>query len=396
MWVRRGMIQSRHLLQLMGVALLCLAVVAINSAAMNVGEGRVDPLTLIWGKHTLYAILAIAAMGLASQLDIRQIVRCRGWTNPLPWLILLSLGLVGLTFVPGMGKSVNGASRWLFLGPRQFGISFQPSELVKWVMVLSIAWWCTRRTGVMGHFRHGLMPILSLVAVAVGLIVVEDLGTGALIGLVAVVLLAAGGAKIWQLLLLTIPGVVAMGLLIVHSPYRWARLTAFLDPWADPLGTGYHPIQSMLTISQGGLTGRGLGNGLQKFGYLPEDTTDFVFAIICEELGLAGAALVIGIYLIILWLGFGIARDCKSLFARLFTLGVLITLGAQTVINLAVVTVVAPTKGIALPLVSAGGTGWILTAFALGLVAGQDQVNELEAKESEEGLAGADQKAQTC
>ena len=150
---------------------------------------------------------------------------------------------------------------------------------------------------------------------------------------------------------------------MIHSPYRLQRLTVFLNPWADPLGAGYHPIQSMLTIAQGGLIGRGLGNGIQKFGYLPEDTTDFIFAVVCEELGLTGAVLVIGLYLLLIWMGWSILCNCKDRFGRLFALGVLTMIGLQTIINLAVVTVLAPTKGIALPLLSKGGTGWILTAF---------------------------------
>jgi cell division protein FtsW len=157
-----------------------------------------------------------------------------------------------------------------------------------------------------------------------------------------------------------------------------ARLTAFVDPWADPRGIGYHPIQSMLAIAMGGLSGRGLGNGIQKFGYLPEDTTDFIFAIICEELGLGGAALVVALYMAILWIGLGILRDCRDTFSRLVGIGVLMTIGLQALINMAVVTVVVPTKGIALPLISAGGTGWILTAAAAGLLAALDAANHLQ------------------
>jgi len=140
----------------------------------------------------------------------------------------------------------------------------------------------------------------------------------------------------------------------------------------------------MLAIAQGGLFGRGLGNGIQKFGYLPEDTTDFIFAIICEETGLAGASLVVGLYIVLLWVGMGIVRDCRDTFARLLGLGVLLTVGMQALINIAVVTVVVPTKGIALPLISSGGTGWVVTAFAIGLVAALDNANRMAAEDGEE------------
>lgn len=376
------MLRSAHILQLAVVALLGVGVVMVPSAALRVGEdaGPVGPMALLTGRQALYALIAVALMWTASRINVRELFRTHGLANPLWLILLISLALAALTLVPGLGRSVNGASRWLYLGPRAWGLSFQPSELVKWVMVVVVAWWCARRRGVMHRFTFGLAPALALLAVACGMIVVEDLGTAALIAMVAVCLLIAGGARVWQLALMLPLGLAALVAAVLHSPYRLTRLTAFLDPWADPAGAGYHPIQSMLAIAQGGLWGRGLGNGIQKFGYLPEDTTDFIFAIICEELGVVGAALIIGLYLAILWVGLGIVRDCRDTFGRLLGLGVLLTLGLQAAINIAVVTVVVPTKGIALPLVSSGGTGWILTAFALGLVAALDNANALEAE----------------
>ncbi len=173
---------------------------------------------------------------------------------------------------------------------------------------------------------------------------------------------------------------------MLHSPYRLERLTAFLDPWAEIKNSGYHAIQSMLAFAHGGLTGVGLGEGVQKFGYLPEDTTDFIFAIICEELGIAGAALVVGLYLALLWTGLGILRGCRDTYGRLVALGIILTIGIQAAINIAVVTVTVPTKGIALPLVSAGGTGWVLTAFSVGLLAALDNANYYEREVGEDGF----------
>jgi cell division protein FtsW len=398
------MLRSAHFLQVAVVCLLGIAVVFVHSAGMAVrpeapgaagmafeeGVGFFDSLIALlgplWSRHTLYAAMAVTAMLLASRINVRQLFRARGVTNPLFIIVFVSLLLVGLTFVPGLGRSVNGASRWLFLGPRSWGLSFQPSELVKWVMVVAIAWWCARRRGVMHRPIHGLLPPILLIAVSCGLIIVEDLGTGALIGAVALCMLIAGGARLWQLSLALPPAAIALAGAIYHSPYRVARILSFLDPWADPEGSGYHPIQSMVAIAQGGLWGRGLGNGIQKFGYLPEDTTDFIFAIICEEMGIVGAGFVVALYLMIIWVGLGIVKDCRDTFARLVGLGVILTVGMQAVINIAVVTVVVPTKGIALPLISAGGTGWIMTGFALGLVAALDNANAFEAEDARELL----------
>jgi cell division protein FtsW len=160
---------------------------------------------------------------------------------------------------------------------------------------------------------------------------------------------------------------------VVANPYRLTRLETFLNPYKDPEGSGYHMIQSMLAVHNGELTGRGLGHGMQKFGYLPEDQTDFLFAIICEETGLAGAALVALLYAGILWAGLSIIRKQPAPFLKLIAVGVLATLGLQALINLAVVTGLGPTKGIALPLLSAGGTGWILTSACLGTLIAIDR-----------------------
>lgn len=353
-------------------ALMALAVVMVWSASMTVGGDG----TAFARRQAVYAVGAFVVMLVASRLNVREVFRgfrARGVSSPLIVMLLVSFSLAALTLVPGMGRSVNGASRWLVVA----GVSFQPSELVKWSVVIALAWWCARRSGVMHRFADGLLPPLILLACAVGLVAAEDLGTAALIGAVGACVLVAGGARL-RYMAGFVPPALVMGVgLIAIEPYRVKRVLAFLNPWADPQGIGYHPIQSMLAITQGGLFGRGLGNGVQKFGYLPEDTTDFIFAIVCEELGLAGAMLVVGAYLVILWVGLSIVRDCKDTFGRLLGLGVLLTIGLQAALNLAVVTAVVPPKGIALPLLSAGGTGWIMTALALGLVASLDNAHAL-------------------
>ena len=373
------MLTAGQVVRLTVIALLGLGVVFVHSAGTTIGSASgYGIMSLLTSRPALYAGLAIVTMQLTSWINIRQVLRVRGIGNPVFWLMLGSLVLVALTLVPGMGKTVNGATRWLYLGPRRFDLSFQPSELVKWTMIATIAWWCTRYGGIIRRFWYGLAPVMGVIGLACGLVMIEDLGTAVLIGLVGAGLLVAAGARWWQLALTIPPAIVAVVIAIIQSPYRVARLTAFLNPWADPMGTGYHPIQSMLAIAQGGLWGRGLGNGIQKFGYLPEDTTDFIFAVICEEMGVTGAVVVVGLYLLLIWTGLSIVRSCQDVFARLLVLGVMLTVGLQALINIAVVTVVIPTKGIALPFISAGGTGWILTAAAVGVVASLDEANRLE------------------
>jgi len=166
-----------------------------------------------------------------------------------------------------------------------------------------------------------------------------------------------------------IPPAIGIALwFVMHKEYRWRRMTAFLDPWATPRGEGYHMIQSLLSFATGGLAGRGLGNGIQKLGYLPEDTTDFIFAVICEELGLFGALLTIVLYFGILYVAWQAVRQNRDSFGRMLAFGIGAMIGLQAVINIAVATVSVPTKGLSLPLVSAGGSGLIITCAALGLL----------------------------
>jgi len=395
------MVRSAHILIACAAALLGLGVIMVHSAGSVVGGpdgtvvdstfGPAGPWSMFATKTSLYAGIAILVMLIASRLNVRQLFTARGLSNPLLVALLAALALQALTMVPGFGHEVNGAHRWLKVGP----ITFQPSELVKWVMVLAVAWWCARRAGVMHKFFAGVVPAIVLIAVACLLVVREDLGTAVLIGMVAVVLLIAGGMRLWVLAPVFIVGAVGIVAAIMAAPYRIRRLMIYRDPWIDPQGAGYHPIQSQLAFAEGGVSGSGLGHSVQKY-YIPEDTTDFIFPVLTEELGLAGAALVIGLFLTILWVGLGIIRDSKDPFSRLVGLGILATLGVQAAINLAVVTVVVPTKGIALPLVSNGGTGWIMTAGALGILAAIDNATSMQEAEtlSPDGTDSTDELAE--
>jgi cell division protein FtsW len=193
-------------------------------------------------------------------------------------------------------------------------------------------------------------------------------------------MLIAAGSKWWHAALLMPLGLLGFIGAVLSSPYRMNRVKAYLEPYEYPQTIGYHILQSMGAISGGGLAGRGLGNSIQKFGYLPEDTTDFIFAIICEEMGVVGAAVVISLYASLLLCGLSIIRRVEHPFQRLLGSGILLAVGLQALINIAVVTGSAPTKGIALPLLSSGGTGWVLTAFCIGLLVSMDR--ELARKES--------------
>jgi cell division protein FtsW len=372
-------------LVLIVVTLLMLGVVMVSSAGLSIDPHRAITLgDVLLGRPVILAALAVGMLILGMHLPVQDIYRARGLASPVPWIVLGAVVLLVLVHVPGIGREVNGARRWITLGP----VGFQPSEIAKWGMVFVIAWHAARRAGSMGRLMTGFVPPLVLVALVCALIGTEDLGTAVLIGIVSVCMLVAAGTKVWQALLLVPMGAVAFVFAVLASPYRVNRMHAFIDAYQDPQGIGYHVLQSMAAVSGGGFFGRGLGNSVQKFGYLPEATTDFIFAIICEELGLVGAAVVTFLYAALLLCGFAIVRRTTHPFQRLLGLGVLLTIGIQALINLAVVTGTAPTKGIALPLLSSGGTGWLLTAFCIGLLVAMDRRSPHERAVNAEGACG--------
>ena len=357
----------RDLLAVCVLALLGLGVLMVQSAATNLtGE-------LAWNwsdrgtKHLLYAGFAVVAFFVVGHLNYGHLGPRPGqgvWRSPAFWLLGVACITCMLVLVPGIGREVNGARRWIVLGP----VQVQPSELAKWAVVLFLAWWLARRPVNMGKFFAGFLPTVVPVGIVCLLIVIQDFGTAALIGVCAVTMLVAGEAKLWHLGVTIPPAAVAAAGFVMSEEYRWRRMTSFLDPWASPQGEGYHMIQSLLSFSHGGLFGRGLGNGVQKLGYLPEDTTDFIFAVICEELGIFGAILTVCLYLGILFIAWQVIRQKRDSFGRLLTFGIASMLGLQAAINMAVATVSVPTKGLSLPLVSAGGSGLIITCTALGLL----------------------------
>lgn len=357
-----------------------------HSYTLNVTEstglaGRRVTETLL-GKQSQFAAVAIIALIIGACIPIERLSRMGGLVSPVPWILAAILCSLLLTFTP-LGVTMHGAQRWIRIGPLQF----QPSEVAKWGLPFIIAWHCVRHAPSMRRFTTGLLPPLVLAGLICGLIAKEDLGTAVLVMFVAVMMLLVAGARWWHILALLPVGLIAFVGLVLAEPYRVRRIMAFLDPFADAQDSGYQLVQSLGSIVTGGVAGVGFGNSVQKNGYLPETQTDFIFAIICEELGTFGAALLIalfaGLVLVCTQIVLGrstpaaikpdVAARAVPRFSRILGFGIVLTFGLQAAINLAVVTGLAPTKGIALPLVSRGGTGWILTAFSLGLIIAMDR-----------------------
>jgi len=273
-----------------------------------------------------------------------------------------------LVLIPRFGTEINYARRWLRIPIGPFKVSFQPSELAKWSLVLFIAAFCDKYADSIKSVWGRFVPICSIVGLVVALIVIEDVGTAALISLLAFLMLIIAGAKWWHVLAPLPFGILGFLYVLIHSPARLERIWAWI--WPEKYGgtVGYQANQSLIALGSGGILGKGLGEGICKYGHLPEDTTDFIFAIIGEELGFVGNAAVILLFIIFMCLGIVIILRCKDRFGQFLAGGIVLAIGIQAAINIGVVTVVLPTKGIPLPFVSAGGTSLLLSSAAVGVL----------------------------
>jgi cell division protein FtsW len=334
-------------------------------------------------RQMLFFPLACAVLYAVSYLDYRRFSLANGWLkSPTSYLLVLSIALLILVLL--FGTEINHARRWFRIPLGPIKISFQPSELAKWMIVFFLAAVCDKFGANIKLYWKRFVPICSVVAVVVALVIIEDFGTAAFISLLGLLMLVIAGVK-WQhiltpLLLVAIAFIAAL----VRFPSRMRRIWAFLSPekWAD--SAAYQANQSLIALGSGGLWGKGLGRGICKYGHLPEDTTDFIFAIIGEELGLIGTTAVIVLFILFVWLGILVVVRCRDRFGQILAGGIVLTIAAQAAVNIGVVTVVLPTKGIPLPFVSAGGTSMLLSAAAAGVllnIAKQSAKNKAGEKE---------------
>lgn len=282
--------------------------------------------------------------------------------------IFLGLAVVGLILVliPGIGSIHGGARRWIRLGPL---LGFQPSEFAKLAMVLFLASWSAKNYHRMKELVRGFLVPLAVIATLAGLTIVEpDFGTAAFMVALGMMLLVVAGTRWVYLGITVLVAAPVLSALIYLEPYRRARLLAFLDPWSDASGAGYHIIQSWIALGSGGLVGKGLGGGYQKLLFLPESSGDFVFATLGEEMGFLGGFGLMAVFGVLVWQGLRVALMARDHFGHVLSLGLTLMLGYQAAFNMAVVLGCVPTKGIALPFISAGGSSMLVSLVAVGLL----------------------------
>lgn len=338
--------------------LITIGLVMLFSASMVRGAQINDPAYFV--KHQgVWLLLALVVVGICARMDLR-------------WMRLAALPLAGacalmllLVRIPGIGTNIKGSWRWFCLGP----INVQPSEFAKIGVILAFAWWISRRRRYMHTFKRGLLPPLAALGLFAVLLLAEpDFGTTILTGLVCFVLLFAGGVRPLHLFGFAGAGLMGLGVLLLHNENRMRRIFAFLDPEKYEQDQAWQLINGLRAFASGGAYGVGLGNSIQKYDYLPEAHTDFILPIIGEELGLAATLLVLILFMIIFICGMRIAARASDDFGRFTALGCTLMITFQAMINLAVVTGCMPTKGLALPFISYGGSSLLVSAAMIGLL----------------------------
>lgn len=358
-------------LVLVSAALMAVGLVMVTSATAPLnGSLTVDGFfRTVFGRHAIFVPLAVVLMLVVSRYG--YFFWDSGWLRRRLPPLLFVVAVVGLlgTMLLGTGDSENTSARWLRFVAQGVRVGYQPSELAKPALVMFLAWMVAVRQCDPRSFRRFFLPASAAIGLTVALVGLEDLGTAVLIAGVGAVMLIVVGCRVRHLLLAASAGVALLVGLLVAAPYRMVRITSFLDIWGDAQGAGYQPLQSLAAINAGHWLGTGLGAGIQKYGYLPESHSDFIFATICEEAGTVGGWAVIALFCWLMWLGWRIVREAPAAFERLVAFGIVVTLGGQAVMNIAVVTVSTPTTGISLPLVSAGGSGLLTFGCAIGLLA---------------------------
>ena len=338
--------------------LICVSVVMVYSASAVVALERFQQPYLFLTKQALWSVLGLAVLVVAMRVDYRT-YRNEAFIWCLLGLVVLML--VGVLF----SAPINGTRRWFGIG----GLGIQPSELAKVACVFFTALMLERRMHRIDDLSYSLLPISLIIGLVVALILLQpDFGTSVSLALVIAVMVFAAGLHYRYFVGLALVALPAIYIVLVSAPYRRRRLLAFWDPWADPLGDGFQIIQSLVAVGTGGVFGRGLMAGVQKLFYLPEPHTDFIFAVISEELGLVGATAILLCFCVIAWRGLRIAARAEDTFGSFVALGLTTMIAAQAFVNISVVLGLMPTKGIPLPLVSFGGSSLLINLLGMGVL----------------------------
>ncbi|MEO8434739.1 MAG: putative lipid II flippase FtsW [Pyrinomonadaceae bacterium] len=339
-----------------GLALFGIVMVYSASAVVAQGENHGQFHYVI--KQAMWTLIGFGVMLLATQFDYQRLRNRRLVYGLLAVTVVLLLAVFAF-------PRINGAHRWIRFG----GFSVQPSEAAKLALAIFLAYFLEKHAGDETSFWRTLLPCLLVLGVLAALILKEpDLGTALMLGIVCFVMCYAAGVRVLHLGLVSLPMLLGLVAMLIFTPFRMRRLVTFLDPWADPLGNGYQVVQSLISIGSGGPHGLGFAQGKQKMFFLPFAHSDFIFAVVGEELGLLGALVVVGVFAIFLWRGMRAALRAPDRFGMLLGIGLVVGIVAQALFNISVAVALLPAKGIPLPFISYGGSSLVPTLAAAGIL----------------------------
>ena len=350
---------KRKKLFLLVFLLVLLGLIMIYSSSYIWAEYKYNDSLKYLKNQGLFFIIGIFLMIFVSKINVDF------YYKKANKMLLVGFILLGLVLIPGLGTVRNGSQSWF-----NFGIfSLQPSEIMKIILLIFTSKYLANNQDNIKYTFKTIFPIFLVVIMAFFLIMLQpDFGSGVVLTMSIIGLLFASGADFSFFVKIGLLGLIGIIILIIIAPYRMARIVAFLNPWADPLGSGFQIIQSLYAIGPGGLFGKGLGNSIQKHFYLPEPQTDFIFAIICEELGFLGGALVVILFALIIYQIISIALNTDDLFKKYLAFGIGFQMAFQTSINLLVVIGLIPVTGVTLPFVSYGGSSLLVSMISIGIV----------------------------
>ncbi len=359
--VQRERHEPEYMIVLAVIALTAIGILMVySSSGLRSYMSAGDTFSVV-GPQLLWAVLGVIAMVVMMNVDYR-------WLRlvSIPFYVV-AVGLLILVLLPGVGIRVGGSARWLQVGPMP---ALHPAEVAKLALIVYLAHWFARKGFAVKGIRSGTLPFLLVVAPIVALVVREpDLGTTGVIVLTALTVFYVAGANLWQFALMLPAGLAALVAVILANPYQLNRVRAFLDPWSDPNGIGYHTIQGLMALGLGGPIGQGLGASRQAAGlYLPNASNDFIFAVIGEEFGLLGGLVVICLFALLAYQGVRVALSAPDTFGGLLAAGITAWLTFQALINIGVVVALLPITGITLPFISAGGSSLTISFAAVGIL----------------------------
>ncbi|GAF15148.1 cell division protein FtsW [Bacillus sp. JCM 19046] len=348
-----------YILLLATLGLLTIGLIMVYSASEAWAAYRFDDAWFFAKRQLFFGSIGVLLMLFITRIDYWT------WRTYSKVILIICFILLVLVLIPGVGLVRGGARSWIGVG----AFSIQPSEFMKIAMIVFLANYLAVHQKRIVSFKKGLLPALSFVMIAFAMIMLQpDLGTGSVMVGTCVAMIFISGARIKHYLFLMLLGIGGFVALIISAPYRIQRITSFLDPWSDPLNSGFQIIQSLLAIGPGGLVGMGLGESRQKYFYLPEPQTDFIFAILAEEMGFLGGLIVLLLFSIVFWRGIRIALGAPDMFGSLLAVGIVTMIAIQVMINIGVVTGLMPVTGITLPLLSYGGSSLTLMLMSIGVL----------------------------